>query len=330
MSVSTKSQLVGVIGPTGFGGSYLSVELIRRGYKVVGISRNPQSFGTHQSYTPRPVDIEAVSINALATSFRGLEVLVSEYGPHTQGADALKYSKQAPTLTVRSSQTLCLAVPYVEVVRKLILAVKLAKVKYFVFVGGAGSLVVPGTLEPLADHPSFFYAYRRQMAMSDTHVRYMEERLGPIGAPLRSYRNARLAQKSGKPTAEDIKTIQMYEESIRKNDRSSEYIKAGRSSLLFFEGNTSFPWTFVSPSPLYRPGRLTGSYQVTVDYVPLKGEQQGDDVLDGRLTGISAVDLAVAIVDEIEKPQLMYKHWTASADLSDDTANPSYVTAEDI
>ncbi|QKX53804.1 uncharacterized protein TRUGW13939_00884 [Talaromyces rugulosus] len=312
MSASMKSQLVGVIGPAGFGGSYLSVELIRRGHKVVGISRNPQSFGTHQSYTPRSVDIEAASIDDLATSFRDLEVLVSEYGPHTQGADALKY------------------MPYVEVVRKLILAVKLAKVEYFVFVGGAGSLVVPGTHESLADYPSFFSAYRRQMAMSEAHVQYMEERLGPIGAPLRSYRNARLAQNSGTSTAEDIKTIQMYEDSIRKNDRASEYIKAGRATLLFFEGNTSFPWTFVSPSPLYRPGRRTGSYQVTVDYVPLKGEQQGEDALDGRLTGISAVDLAVAIVNEIEKPRLMHKHWTASADLSDDTSYPSYVTAKDI
>lgn len=62
------------------------------------------------------------------------------------------------------------------------------------------------------------------MAMSDAHVRYMEERLGPIGASLRSYRNATLV--------------------------------------------------------------------------------------------------------EIENSRLMYKHWTASADLSDDAVYPSYVTAD--
>ncbi|BCS28227.1 NAD(P)-dependent oxidoreductase [Aspergillus puulaauensis] len=312
MSLSEGTRLVGVIGPAGFGGSYLCGELIRRGHKVVGISRNPQIFGTHKDYTTRTVDMEAASIDDLATSFCDLEVLVSEYGPHTQGADALTY------------------MPYIEVVRKVILAVKLTNLKYFVFVGGAGSLIVPGTHESLADHPGFFYAYRRQMAMSDAHVRYMEERLGPIGASLRSYRNARLAEISGKATASDIETVRAYEEGIRKNDRASEYIKAGRAALLFFEGNTSFPWTFVSPSPLYRPGRRTGSYEVTIDYVPLKGEQQGEDVLDGRLTGISAADLAVAIVDEIENPRLMYKHWTASADLSDDAVYPSYVTADDI
>ncbi|KAE8319500.1 hypothetical protein BDV41DRAFT_571130 [Aspergillus transmontanensis] len=312
MSRSGKSRVIGVIGPAGFGGPYLSVELIHRGHTVIGISRNPQSFGAHPLYTSRRVDIETASIDELANSFRDLEVLVSEYGPHTQGADALQY------------------MPYVETVRKLILAVKLADVKYFVFVGGAGSLLVPGTHESLADYPGFFYAYRRQMAESDAHVRYMEERLGPIGTLLRSYRNARLAEKSGRATAEDMDTIRTYEESIRKNDRASEYIKAGRACLLFFEGNTSFPWTFVSPSPLYRPGRRTGSYEITIDYVPLKEAKRGGDVLDGRLTGISAADLAVAIADEIENPQLIYKHWTASGDLSDDTVYPTYVTVENI
>lgn len=220
--------------------------------------------------------------------------------------------------------------PYLEVVRKLVLAVKLANIKYFVFVGGAGSLVVPGTQESLSDHPNFFYAYRRQMAESDSHVRYMEERLGPIGDALRSYRNARLAENSSRATAADLELIQAYEDNIRKKDRASEYIKAGRASLLFFEGNTSFSWTFVSPSPLYRPGPRTGTYEITIDYVPLKGVQKGEDILDGRLTGISAADLAVAIADEIESPKLQHKHWTASADLSDDTVYPSYLTAKDI
>jgi len=222
-------------------------------------------------------------------------------------------------------------VPYVEVVRKLILAVKLAKVQYFVFVGGAGSLLVPTTYECLADHPSFLLAYRQQMAESDAHIQYMEERLGPIGQGLRLYRNARLAVKSGKATTADLHMIETYEQHIRKNDQASDYIKAGRATLLFFEGNTSFPWTFVSPSPLYRPGPRTGNYEITLDYVPLKGVQRDENnILAGRLTGISAADLAVAIVDEIESPKLLRKHWTASADLSNDTAYPCYASAKDI
>ncbi|KAJ5631978.1 hypothetical protein N7490_008317 [Penicillium lividum] len=95
------------------------------------------------------------------------------------------------------------------------------------------------------------------MAESDSHVRYTEERLGPIGAASRSYRNARLAEKSGQSTAADLELTRTYANNIRKNDRASEYIKAGRASLLFFKGNTSFSWTFVSPRLLYRPGPRT-------------------------------------------------------------------------
>lgn len=87
-----KSLRVGVIGPAGFGGSYLTVELLNRGHTVIGISRNPAKIGKHDRYVPRPVDIDAVSISELAVQFEGIDVLVSEYGPHTAGADALLYS----------------------------------------------------------------------------------------------------------------------------------------------------------------------------------------------------------------------------------------------
>jgi putative NADH-flavin reductase len=80
---ASKPLIVGIIGPAGFGGSYLSVELLNRGHTVVGISRNPETLGKHARYIPRPVDIDAVSISQLAESFQGLDILVSMYGPHT-------------------------------------------------------------------------------------------------------------------------------------------------------------------------------------------------------------------------------------------------------
>lgn len=89
----SKPLRVGVIGPAGFGGSYLCVELLNRGHTVIGISRNPQKLGSHERYIPRPVDIDSVSISELAEKFSGIDVLVSEYGPHTAGADALLYSQ---------------------------------------------------------------------------------------------------------------------------------------------------------------------------------------------------------------------------------------------
>lgn len=95
--MSSKTPLkVGVIGPAGFGGSYLTVELLNRGHTVIGISRNPEKIGKHERYIPRPADIDAVSIEELAESFSGIDVLVSMYGPHTAGAGALLYSAFNP------------------------------------------------------------------------------------------------------------------------------------------------------------------------------------------------------------------------------------------
>lgn len=92
---------VGIIGPAGFGGSYLCVELINRGHTVIGISRTPEKLGKHERYIPRPVDIDNLSISELAKQFEGIDVLVSEYGPHTAGADALLYSARSPHYQTR-------------------------------------------------------------------------------------------------------------------------------------------------------------------------------------------------------------------------------------
>ena len=90
---TSKPLRVGIIGPAGFGGSYLAVELLNRGHTVIGISRNPEKLGKHERYIPRSIDIDNVSISELAKAFDGMDVLVSEYGPHTQGAGALQYSE---------------------------------------------------------------------------------------------------------------------------------------------------------------------------------------------------------------------------------------------
>jgi putative NADH-flavin reductase len=91
---TSKTLRIGVIGPTGFGGSYLCVELLNRGHTVVGISRSPEKLGKHERYIPRSVDIDQLSFTELVKYFDDIDVLVSEYGPHTQGAGALLYSER--------------------------------------------------------------------------------------------------------------------------------------------------------------------------------------------------------------------------------------------
>ncbi|CAN9319111.1 unnamed protein product [Alternaria sp. RS040] len=238
--MSSSSLRVGVIGPAGFGGSYLCVELLNRGHTVFGISRNPEKLGKHPRYVPRPVDIDQVSTEELAKQFEGIDVLVSEFGPHTAA--------------------------------------------------------------------------------------YMEERLGIMGTSLRRYREARLAESSGRATEEDKTVIADYEKQIRVKDNASDFIKAGRTAYMFFEDRKTFNWSFVSPSALYRPGKRTGKYEISVDDMVLVGAQQeGKDVFEGRLTGISVADMAIAIADEIEQRKLVWKHWSASGDISEDVPAPAYV-----
>ncbi|EXJ86780.1 hypothetical protein A1O3_03734 [Capronia epimyces CBS 606.96] len=311
---------VGVIGPAGFGGSYLCLELINRGHTVIGISRRPETLGQHPSYVPRPADVNSLTIPELAQHFQGLDALVNEYGPHSAGHEALQY------------------MPYLEVTRKIVLAARLAKVGYFVMVGGCGSLYMPNSgHQSVLENKDWWIAYRRGIADSEAHTAYMEERLGPMGSGLRTYRNARRAerenqkqhQNQNQATAEETRrVIDEYEEYVRRNDKALVFITACRTSFMFFDGNTSFRWTFVSPSALYRPGRRTGNYGVRFDYLPLKGDEDDPTNLDGRLHGISAADLAVAIADEIESPTKEGRHWSAYGDLSDDTPTPSYVKLE--
>jgi hypothetical protein len=72
--------------------SYLCVELLNRGHTVVGVSRDPEKLGKHPQYIPRSINIDEASVADLAKSFHDIDVLVSEYGPHTEGPMALLYS----------------------------------------------------------------------------------------------------------------------------------------------------------------------------------------------------------------------------------------------
>lgn len=214
-----------------------------------------------------------------------------------------------------------------EVTRKIVLAVKLAKIKYFVMVGGCGSLFMPGgNYENVLENKPWWLEYRRAIADSEAHTSYMEERLGVMGSGLRKYRNARLAQRAGEDTAESRTVVEDYEGYVKRNDRALEFITGCRTSFMFFDGNTSFRWSFVSPSALYRPGKRSGKYEVCFDELPLKGDKSDAANLGGRLHGISAADLAIAIADEAEQQTRCWRHWSAFADLSDDTPTPSYVT----
>ncbi|MBI2725783.1 MAG: NAD(P)-dependent oxidoreductase [Polaromonas sp.] len=79
---------------------------------------------------------------------------------------------------------------------------------------------------------------------------------------------------------------------------------AARELLNRIEKESTLDWTFISPPIGLAPGERTGKYRVGAnDLLPGKGDVPA---------GISVADLAVAIVDEIEKPQHIKKRFTAA------------------
>lgn len=152
--------------------------------------------------------------------------------------------------------------------------------------------------------------------------------MGSMGTELRGYRDAWAAVDQGSATDDERRAIEQYEQKVLSNDKAKTFVTACRTSFMFFDGNTSFRWTYVSPSALYRPGKRTGIYETIFDEIPLKPLPVGADSysLENRLHGITAADLAIAIADEAETQGRIGRHWSAYADLSDDTPTPSYVT----
>ncbi|WP_312425490.1 NAD(P)-dependent oxidoreductase [Serratia sp. (in: enterobacteria)] len=66
---------------------------------------------------------------------------------------------------------------------------------------------------------------------------------------------------------------------------------------------SALDWTYLSPAALLAPGKRTGQFRLGTTQLLMNGEAPAS---------ISVEDLAVAIVDEIEKPQFIRAQFTAA------------------
>lgn len=78
---------------------------------------------------------------------------------------------------------------------------------------------------------------------------------------------------------------------------------AARDYLNMLKENNELDWTFVSPAIMLHPGERTGKYRI--------GHDQPVFDANGK-SEISAEDLAVAILDEVEQPKHIKKRFTAA------------------
>ena len=84
-----------------------------------------------------------------------------------------------------------------------------------------------------------------------------------------------------------------------------EGASGAREALKTLQGETALDWTFISP-PVFlelHGGARTGAYRLGGDEVLMDGDKPA---------GISVEDLAVAILDEVEKPAHIRKRFTAA------------------
>ncbi|KAK9329153.1 hypothetical protein V1520DRAFT_344193 [Lipomyces starkeyi] len=311
-----------VIGSTGFTGRHVTIELLNRGHTVVGIARTPTAIGKRDNYKPIKIDILSGQTAELGSIFSQADVVVkyvlisvwtgrvqahtssSAFGPHFGTDISYKF--------------------YMEAVRQVLLAFKLATRRrpferpYLIVIGGTGSLIMPGTGGVnVVDYDPFWLDYVRSISRSAVHVAYCKEINRTFGEMMENYRE--ILMKGERANEDQFEQMKRYEEAMTNMDH--DFVRACCTSYLFYDGNESFDWTFISPPAMYCPGKRTGEYDVHMqDSLPLPAEE-GD-----VLPGISASDMAIVIADEAERKGMKWKHWTATADQSDDRLVPTYPT----
>jgi putative NADH-flavin reductase len=126
-----------IIGANGKIGSSISEEALNRGHSVTGIARNPDSGVKNEKV--KWVRADALDTDALALILKGHDAVISAFGIdwHNPGTFYL----------------------FSVIAGSVITASKMAGVKRFINVGGAGSLeVAPGV--QLVDTPSFPEAWK--------------------------------------------------------------------------------------------------------------------------------------------------------------------------
>jgi putative NADH-flavin reductase len=80
-----------------------------------------------------------------------------------------------------------------------------------------------------------------------------------------------------------------------------EGAEGARQALKMIQFEEALAWSFISPPALLTPGERTGKFRVGDNTLLMNGDQPAS---------ITVADLAVAIIDELERPHHLRKHFT--------------------
>ena len=82
-----------------------------------------------------------------------------------------------------------------------------------------------------------------------------------------------------------------------------EGAEGARQALNMLHEEAQLEWTFLSPAALLVPGPRTGKFRLGQDELLMNGDEPGS---------ISVADLAVALIDEAERPQHIRQRFTVA------------------
>lgn len=80
-----------------------------------------------------------------------------------------------------------------------------------------------------------------------------------------------------------------------------EGAEGARQTLNLLQTETALDWSFISPPALLQPGARSGQFRLGGDQLLMNGDAPAE---------ISVADLAVAIIDELERPQHLRQRFT--------------------
>lgn len=127
---------IAIIGASGYVGTALLNEAVKRGHQVSALVRHPEKIAANTNVTAVKADV--LDTDGLAALLKGHDLVISAYNPGWQEADIRN-------IHIKGSKSISEAV-------------KKADIKRLIAVGGAGSLEING--QQLVDSPEFPAEYK--------------------------------------------------------------------------------------------------------------------------------------------------------------------------
>jgi uncharacterized protein len=153
-----------------------------------------------------------------------------------------------------------------------------------------------------AGHDALVSAYNGPRGQEDFAARYLQGLQAVVTGAKRG-RVPRLLWVGGAGSLEVAPGVQLVDTPQFPAEYRTE-ARAARDALARLRDEAELDWSFVSPAPMLAPGERTGRFRLGGDQVLMDSQ---DPSQPGR---ISVQDLAVAIVDELEKPAHSRRRFT--------------------